>query len=359
MSAEPTGFRPDRSFWAGRRVLVTGHTGFKGSWLTCWLRALGSQVYGVSLPEPPSEPSLWEQLALEGVPETRADIASTGWQEQVRSFHPEVVLHLAAQPLVTVGYEDPALTFRTNVQGTVAVVALLADLPSLLASVVVTTDKVYDVRQPLPFSEAGYLGGKDPYSASKAAAELVVHAWPTDAPLVTARAGNVVGGGDWGRDRLLPDLVRAWSAGETALLRMPDAVRPWQHVVEPLSGYLAYAQALAAGAPVPPALNFGPDAAAAVPVIDVVAVAATQWRRLVPGSNPRWRVAERPPVEETRVLMLDSSLAHETLGWAGRWDWQTAIGRTLEWYVAVGQGAGARAVTERQVAAYTGEDRSA
>lgn len=348
-------FRPDRDFWAGRRVLVTGHTGFKGSWLTCWLRGLGSEVHGISLTEPPSEPCLWDVLGLEGVHETRADIASVGWQVEARAFDPEVVLHLAAQPLVSVGYQDPALTFRTNVQGTVAVLDVLSQLPSLLATVIVTTDKVYDARQPAPYPEGAFLGGKDPYSASKAAAELVAHSWPTTSALGTARAGNVVGGGDWARDRLVPDLVRSWSAGREVELRMPDAIRPWQHVIEPLAGYLAYAEALAAGGGAPRALNFGPVSAQAVPVVDVVRYAAAEWRRLVPTARPTWRVAQRSTLVETSVLTLDSTLAQETLGWTGRWSWRTAITRSLEWYAATASGDDARDVTERQVAAYVDE----
>ena len=246
-------------YWSGRRVLVTGHTGFKGSWLTCWLRDLGAEVHGVSLPEPPSTPSLWDQLALPGVTEVRADVASGDWQDSVVAFDPHVVLHLAAQPLVSVGYADPATTFRSNVEGTARVLDLLPRVGSLAATVVITTDKVYDVRQPAPYAEDAFLGGKDPYSASKAAAELVVHSWPAaGTPVGTARAGNVIGGGDWALDRIVPDLVRAWSAGEEAELRNPAAVRPWQHVVEPLAGYLAYAEALATGRDVPTALNFGP-----------------------------------------------------------------------------------------------------
>ena len=166
-------------YWSGRRVLVTGHTGFKGSWLTCWLRDLGAEVHGVSLPEPPSTPSLWDQLGLPGVTEVRADIASGDWQDSVVAFDPHVVLHLAAQPLVSVGYADPATTFRSNVEGTARVLDLLPRVGSLAATVVITTDKVYDVRQPAPYAEDAFLGGKDPYSASKAAAELVVHSWPT------------------------------------------------------------------------------------------------------------------------------------------------------------------------------------
>jgi CDP-glucose 4,6-dehydratase len=350
----PRPSRPDPGFWSGRRVVVTGHAGFKGSWLTCWLRNLGAEVHGVSLPEPPSDPCLWDQLQLSGVADHRHDIASTDWQADVRSFDPEVVLHLAMQPLVSVGYQDPGGTFRSNVQGTVNVLSLLADLPALLATVVITTDKVYDVRQPAPYTEDAFLGGKDPYSASKAAAELVVHSWPESGgpPVATARAGNVIGGGDWALDRIVPDLVRAWSAGDELVLRRPDAVRPWQHVVEPLAGYLVYAQALATRADLPGALNFGPDDAQAVQVVDLVDRAAEVWRRLVPGSTPTWRFEPQPDLVETGLLTLDSTLAGSAIGWRSRWDWQEAISRTIEWYVATARGADPAAVTRAQIAEY-------
>jgi CDP-glucose 4,6-dehydratase len=344
---------PDPAFWSDRRVVVTGHTGFKGSWLTCWLRDLGAEVHGVSLPEPPSDPCLWDQLDLVGVAEQRFDIASSDWQQGVRDFDPEVVLHLAAQPLVSVGYQDPGGTFHTNVQGTVSVLSLLGELPSLLATVIVTTDKVYDVRQPAPYTEQAFLGGKDPYSASKAAAELVVHSWPGGgAPVATARAGNVIGGGDWALDRIVPDLVRAWSSGDELVLRRPDAVRPWQHVAEPLAGYLRYAEALATRTELPRALNFGPDESQAVPVLDLVTAAADEWRRLVPGSTPSWRVEPQPELVETGLLTLDSSLAGSTLGWTGRWDWRDAISRTLAWYTQTAGGADPAAVTRAQIAEY-------
>jgi CDP-glucose 4,6-dehydratase len=350
---------PTPSFWDGRRVLVTGHTGFKGTWLTCWLRDLGSVVHGVSLPERPSDPCLWDQVSLAGVGETRADVSSRAWQSDVRDFDPEIVLHLAAQPLVSVGYDDPATTFRSNVQGTVEVLALLGELPSLLATVVVTTDKVYDVRQPAPYTESAYLGGKDPYSASKAAAELVVQSWPRGStPLVTARAGNVIGGGDWATDRIVPDLVRAWTRRSPVVLRAPAAVRPWQHVVEPLAGYLLYAESLAGGAALPRALNFGPDEHQSVPVLDLVTHAAREWRRLVPGSRPTWEVVARPAMVETQLLTLDSTLAAGVLGWTGRWGWRDAISRTLEWYVAHDQGSAPLDVMRAHIDDYLGQSRS-
>lgn len=343
---------PDPAFWRGRRVLVTGHTGFKGSWLTWWLREMGSDVHGVSLAKPPSRPSLWERLAPVGITESRTDIAGEAWQEQARAFAPDIVLHLAAQPLVSTGYAQPRTTFVTNVQGTANVLDFVTNLPAVQACVVITTDKVYDIRQTAPYSESAFLGGKDPYSASKAAAELVVASWPTPVAVATARAGNVIGGGDWADDRLLPDLVRAWASDDDVVLRMPGAVRPWQHVVEPLAGYLLYAEELARGTDVPRGLNFGPSRAQAVAVGDFVEFAADEWQRLVPGSSAGWRVEGRPDLKETAVLTLDSTAAADVLGWHGRWDWREAVTRSLAWYVEEARGADPKDLVSTDLAAY-------
>jgi CDP-glucose 4,6-dehydratase len=346
---------PDPSFWSGRRVLLTGHTGFKGAWLTCWLRDLGATVHGVSLPGDHGEPCLWNMLELQGVSETRTDIADEAWLAAAHAFQPKVVFHMAAQSLVSQGYREPALTFRTNVQGTVQVMRLVQQLESVLVTVVVTTDKVYDVRQPAPYREDHFLGGKDPYSASKACAELVTHAWPTmSTPVATARAGNVIGGGDYSPNRIVPDFVRAWSSGGVLTLRRPTAVRPWQHVIEPLTGYLLYAESLARSESVPDALNFGPDLAQAVPVIELVTHAAKEWEQLTGGVTPTWEVVPQPSMEETQNLTLEPGLAQTTLRWGNAWDWQTAVARSLEWYVRSRQGEHPRDLMHSQFAAYTG-----
>lgn len=345
--------RPDPAFWSNRRVLVTGHTGFKGTWLTTWLHDLGARVHGLSLPSGPTEQPLWDEVGLTGVTETRADIGLAGWQDEVVGFDPEVVLHLAAQPLVSEGYRNPAGTFRSNVQGTVEVMSLLERLPALQAAIIVTTDKVYDVRQPTPHREEAFFGGKDPYSASKAAAELVVHSWPSDGmPVATARAGNVIGGGDQGRDRIVPDLLRAWSADSPLTLRRPTAVRPWQHVVEPLAGYLVYAEHLAAGRDVPRGLNFGPDRSQAVPVIDLVEHAAAEWRRLRPGSAPTWDVTPHPTMVETEDLTLEPGLAASSLDWRGVWSWDEAVSRTIEWHLRAEAGEPAGDLVREHLADY-------
>ena len=351
----PSGGRlPDPAFWAGRRVLVTGHTGFKGSWLTAWLQGLGATVMGVALPGAPTAPSLWDQLALDGVEDLRADIAGDAWQEAVRRFSPEVVLHLAAQSLVSVGHAEPARTFEANVLGTVRVLDALDGLGDLVAALIITTDKVYEPSQPPPHSEAHHLGGADPYSASKAAAEIAVRAWPRlVAPCATARAGNVIGGGDWAAHRLLPDLVRAWSGRVPVVLRNPFGVRPWQHVLEPLRGYLLYAEALASGAPVPSALNFGPAESQSVPVGELVRFAADQWQRL--GGDlpePRWTESREVQFNETAELTLDSSLAAHELGWASVFSWRDAVAMTLEWYAGVLAGTSAATLVRAQLDSY-------
>lgn len=340
-------------FWRDRRVLVTGHTGFKGSWLTARLCDLGASVHGVSLPAGDEPTPLWDQLELGGLSETRGDIASADWVAAARDFSPELVFHLAAQSLVGEGYRRPALTFRSNVLGTVQVLDALPLFPALRAAVVVTTDKVYDTRQPTPFTEGDFLGGKDPYSASKAGAELVAQSWPgLQVPVVTARAGNVIGGGDTAPDRIVPDLVRAWSAGEALAVRRPAAVRPWQHVIEPIDGYLSYAEAVVDDGSLPRSLNFGPGASQRVAVSTLVEFAVQEWRRLHGGGPPAWEVSSEPTMLETEDLTLDTTLARDTLGWSGVWDWQEALSRTLEWYAAVAGGAGPRDLVRRQFEQY-------
>jgi CDP-glucose 4,6-dehydratase len=266
------------------------------------------------------------------------------------------VLHLAAQSLVSVGYDEPGRTFDVNVLGTVRVLEWISSRDDVAAALVITTDKVYDPeRAEPPHSESNPLGGHEPYSASKAAAEIVVAGWPeTSAARATARAGNVIGGGDWATDRLLPDLVRAWSVGASPELRRPQGVRPWQHVLEPLRGYLLYAEALARGRDVPPALNLGPAEQQSVPVVELVAFAAEEWARLggtLP--EPAWSVSEGPHFAETGVLMLDSQLAAEQLGWVSVLDWKGAVALTLAWYHAALSGVPAGELVQRQLAAYS------
>ncbi len=346
---------PEAEFWRGRRVLLTGHTGFKGSWLTTWLLDLGAEVCGVSLVEPPSEPSLWEQLELEIAADVRADIAGDDWQAPVKEFAPQTVLHLAAQSLVPQGYRDPSATFTTNVQGTVRVLELVGQLPDSPEVLVVTTDKVYDTRQGTPFAESSFLGGADPYSASKACADLAVQSWPRgDSVLATARSGNVIGGGDWSADRLLPDLMRSWAAGHEAVLRRPEAIRPWQHVLEPLRGYLLFAEHLASGGSDAPALNFGPPQES-VTVAAVADCAAESWAEATTSQRPPWAATPVPSIPETATLELDSSLADDILDWRSELTWQEAISLTVAWYARVSGGAHPRDQVEAQLAAYAAQ----
>ena len=342
---------PDQSFWRGRRVLLTGHTGFKGSWLTCWLQALGATVMGISLPETPTKPSLYEQLALSDVVDVRADITMSEWMPRATDFSPEIVFHLAAQSLVAVGMESPFRTFEVNVLGTARLMSFLDSMKSLRSAIVVTTDKVYSPSSMGAHAETHSLGGSDPYAASKAAAEMVVAGWPAfDAPCATARAGNVIGGGDWAGNRLLPDLMRAWLVGVPVTLRHPDAIRPWQHVLEPLCGYLLYAEALASGRALPSAMNFGPAAGQAVQVGEVVDFAAKYWEtigRELPMLP--FELASSVSFPETAELQLDSRLAAETLGWSQVFDWRRAVELTIDWYVGQDEGSDPHDLVRRQL----------
>jgi CDP-glucose 4,6-dehydratase len=333
---------------------VTGHTGFKGSWLCAWLDLLGAVTQGLSLPGVTTTPNLWDELRLETVREVRSDITSGQWHDAIMEFQPEIVFHLAAQPLVSVGYAEPKRTFTTNVLGTVCLLEMLTHLPSAKAAVMITTDKVYDTRQPTPFVETGFLGGSDPYSASKAAMELVVHSWPKPhCRLATARAGNVIGGGDWARDRLLPDLVRSWSEGMPLTLRRPRAVRPWQHVLEPIRGYILYAESLTRGAHSPSSLNFGPSQSQCVPVEDLVEYAANVWRSTDEAHHEvGWVKLPEPPMAETDLLVLGSDLARATLGWANALDWRQSVRRTIQWHIAHARGVEARHLVHEEIASY-------
>jgi CDP-glucose 4,6-dehydratase len=318
------GARPDPAFWRGRRVLLTGHTGFKGAWLALWLSELGAQVHGLSAP-PPSTPSLYEDARVREVlaGERIADLREAPALPDV-----EIVLHLAAQAIVRRSLADPAETWAVNVAGTAN---LLAALPaSVRAVLVVTSDKCYrDVASGRPMREDDPLGGKDPYSASKAAQELVASSFrdtilaERGVALATARAGNVFGGGDWAADRLIPDIMRAQLAGETVVIRNPHAVRPWQHVLNPLSGYLVLAERLAAGEGAE-AWNFGPDPDDERPVSWVVE------RLGVPA-----QVRPDPDAhKESPTLRLDSSKARERLGWRPGWDLEAGLAATSGWYRA-------------------------
>lgn len=323
------------AFWRDRSVLVTGHTGFKGGWLSLWLRHLGARVTGYALP-PATEPALFGVARVaDGIGHRLGDLDDRDALAQaLLAAEPEIVFHLAAQALVKEGYRDPVGTLASNVMGTAHLLEAVRQTPGVRAVVVVTSDKCYANREWLwPYRENEALGGRDPYSASKACAEIVAAAWRDSFPrdglaIATARAGNVIGGGDWAADRLVPDAARAWSAGEPIRVRYPQAVRPWQHVLEPLHGYLLLAERLHAGEAAE-SWNFGPDEADMLPVGELLDRLAGHW-----GDGARWIGDAQPHPHEAGLLRLDSSRARTLLGWRPRWALDQALRRTAEWYRA-------------------------
>src|SRR3954469_24818560 len=332
-------------FWAGRRVLVTGHTGFKGAWLTLWLHLIGASVVGVSRGVPTS-PSLFGLARVDGlVEQVDADVRSYEAVEAAfERSSPSVVLHLAAQPLVRRSYDDPRGTFEANVMGVVNVLEAARSVGGVDAVVNVTSDKCYANREwEWGYREDEALGGADPYSASKGASELVTASFRRSFGLRVAsgRAGNVFGGGDWAADRLVPDLMRALEAGRPVELRYPESVRPWQHVLNPLSGYLALAERVAEDAACADGWNFGPPDEDARPVRWIAERIGVSWV-VAPG--------EHPP--EARALKLDSSKARARLGWQPRWGLDEGLRRTVEWHSAQRDGADMREVTLAQIEAF-------
>lgn len=345
----------DPAFWSGKRVLVTGHTGFKGSWLSLWLASLGAKVIGAS-DTVADGPTLFGAAKVEEHLDQHhlIDIRDAGAVDGVfRAGQPDVVLHLAAQAFVRRSYAEPVETYAVNVMGTAHVLDAVRRVEGTRAAVVVTSDKCYDNRgQGRPFTEDDPMGGHDPYSNSKGCAELVTDAFrrsyfeDADGPrLASARAGNVIGGGDWGEDRLIPDMMRGALAGEQIRIRRPDAVRPWQHVLNPLSGYLVLAQALWDGSDEFAAgFNFGPDPDDAQPVQAIVERLAARW----PGGLT-WEMDEGPHPHEAGYLALDSARAHERLGWAPAWDLADALDSIVDWFAAYRDGVDPQALTVGQI----------
>ncbi len=353
-------WNPD--FWRGRRVWLSGHTGFKGSWLALWLLHWGAVVEGYALdPDQAGGPSLFDSLeiAADLSRDERADLAQADHLVmRLRAFQPEVVFHLAAQPLVTRSYREPLQTWNTNVIGTCHVLEALRQLDHPCVAVMITTDKVYDNQEwDYGYRENDPLGGHDPYSSSKAAAELAIASWrasfcgllPHQVPnlkLVSARAGNVIGGGDWAKNRIVPDAIRALIKAEPIVVRAPESTRPWQHVLEPLGGYLALAEQLQENPNLATAFNFGPQRSANRPVAALVEEILSHW----PGS---WLDQSDPKAKhEAGRLDLTTDRAFHQLGWSPRWSFEVTIAETVNWYRRFHAGEDARQLCLEQIDRY-------
>jgi CDP-glucose 4,6-dehydratase len=350
--------------WRGKRVLLTGHTGFKGSWLSLWLAQRRADVCGIAL-DPSAGPSLFEDARVASTMRSViGDIRDARLLTRVfREHRPEIVLHLAAQPLVRQSYLDPLGTYAVNVMGTAHVLEAARQVDSVRAIVVVTTDKCYENREwEWPYREIDPLGGYDPYSSSKACAEMVVAAYrnsffnPADyakhgVAIATARAGNVIGGGDWAEDRLVPDIFRAFTAGRVVRIRCPHAVRPWQHVLEPLRGYITLAESLHDdGIANGEAFNFGPELSDCRPVEWIVGELAELW-----GNNARWETDDATQSHEAQTLKLDCSKAASRLGWRPRLALHGALAMTTAWYRARQESIDMRVFTLAQIEDYANE----
>ncbi|GLR68331.1 CDP-glucose 4,6-dehydratase [Acidocella aquatica] len=344
--------RPQPAFWAGKRVFLTGHTGFKGGWLTLWLHQLGAIVGGYAL-APNTTPDLFSLCDVAAhCAHHLGDVRdAAALHAAMASFQPEIVLHLAAQPLVRVSYAAPVETFATNIMGTANLLDAARKIPTAQVILIITSDKVYAESRTARHDEASPLGGHDPYSASKACAELVTASFPMPAgqKIATVRSGNVIGGGDWAADRLVPDFFRGIFAGEALRIRNPAAVRPWQHVLDPLCGYLLAAEHLWKNPPAARASwNFGPAPASEVPVETLAAEICRLW-----GGGAAYRI--EPPQaapHEAPVLRLDSGKARRELGWRPGWELPQALGATVAWYRHYRDGGGMTAFTKSQIRAY-------
>jgi CDP-glucose 4,6-dehydratase len=347
--------------WSGKRVLLTGHTGFKGGWLSLWLKQLGAELCGIAL-EPPTGMNLFHDAEVErGMRSVIGDIRDADLLKQVFAEHrPEVVFHLAAQSLVRCSYEDPLGTYSTNVMGTASVLEAARHTESVRVVVVITSDKCYENHEwEWPYRETDRLGGYDPYSNSKACAELVVSAYRNSffnpasynqhgVALASVRAGNVIGGGDWAEDRLVPDIIRAFMDGRPVRIRNPHAIRPWQHVLEPLRGYLAVAESLHENGPASGgAWNFGPEQSDAQPVEWIVRQLTEAW-----GEGASWEADEAPQPHEARTLKLDWSKAEARLHWRPALRLKDALAMTADWYKARLHGQDMRLFTNAQIATY-------
>ena len=354
------GLEVNPEFWSHKRVLLTGHTGFKGSWLALWLQNLGADVIGFAL-APPTQPNLFELTRVsEHMQSVVGDVREFAHLERViRTQRPSIVIHLAAQALVRQSYDDPLGTYTTNILGTAHLLEAIRRTDEVRAVVVVTSDKCYENREVLrPYRESDHMGGFDPYSSSKGCAELVTAAYRnsffsktserTGVAVATARSGNVIGGGDWAGDRLIPDLMRAALGHREATIRNPEAIRPWQHVLEPLGGYLLLAQKLYEhGARYAQSWNFGPNEEETKPVSWVVERLAQLW-----GADVRWNLDRGEHPHEARYLRLDSAKAREQLGWQPRWNLDRALEATVKWYKTYQSGQETRLLILEQIHSY-------
>lgn len=330
---------PSIGFWENKKVFLTGHTGFKGSWLTLMLKHLGAQVYGYAI-DIPTEPSLYKLCKLENkIDSTIGDIRQLEkLSSSLRNSSPEIVIHMAAQPLVRLSYDSPVYTYETNVMGTVNLLEAIRSVKTVKAVVIVTTDKCYENKEwPWSYRENEPVGGFDPYSNSKGCAELVTNAYRSSffnnnhykthgVAIATARAGNVIGGGDWAKDRLIPDFIKAIQKNQTIVIRNPKAIRPWQHVLEPLSGYLVLAEALfKKGVEFAEPWNFGPNDEDAKPVEWIVKRLCEIW-----GNNSKFEIDHNPQPHEANYLKLDCSKAKTYLNWHPRWSLNVALDSIIE-----------------------------
>ena len=342
------------TFWRGKRVVITGHTGFKGAWLALWLQRLGADVTGIAL-APNTVPNLFELARIErGMTSHFCDVRNAGnLAEVMLTASPEIVFHLAAQALVHASYRDPLTTYATNVMGTANLLEALRGVDGIKVAVMVTTDKVYHNNEgPYPYRETDALGGRDPYSASKAASEIVIASYRDSylrelaVAVATARAGNVVGGGDWSANRLIPDAVRAWQAAKPLTIRHPLAVRPWQHVLEPLSGYLTLAQKLWQQPELAGAYNFGPHTQQIATVREVIEQARSAFGRgeVVYDTTTT--------LHETGWLTLETAKVRKTLSINPQWSLAETLQRTVAWYRACQVGTDARSLCDADIAAY-------
>lgn len=349
------------AFWAGKKVFLTGHTGFKGGWLAIWLHKLGAEVHGFSL-NPLTTPSFFDTAQVTNIlaTDTRGDIRDyLALESAMKKVSPDVIFHLAAQPLVRASYREPLETFNTNVMGTAHLLEASRQLSSLKAILVITTDKCYENHEWMyPYREIDPLGGHDPYSASKACAEIVTASYRASffakenaVSVATARAGNVIGGGDWAEDRLLPDCIRAFSSGEGVELRYPEAIRPWQHVLDPIAGYIMLAEILSgeAAPDFAEGWNFGPDASGDATVGEIAQRVAKLW-----GGGTVILPASCDQPHEAGLLRLDITKARVRLGWQPRWSIDRALEEAVAWYKAWRTGEDMLAYTHAQIVAYEG-----